>query len=140
MKKATILLLVIATIFACKKNNDAPTTPTIAATPMGTLVASAKIIEGTTPGDKANGDAMVFDSNGTFTLYLTNFVSTPGPDVHVYLATNASASSFVDLGVIKSASGNQQYTIAGTPNLTNYKYLLIWCKRYSIYFGGGQFY
>lgn len=141
MKKVIVLLFVLINIVACKKDNETTSTtpPPNPEAPTGMLIASAKIVEGTTPGDKANGNAMIYNNNGKWSLYLTNFTSNAGPDLRVYLATSANANSFIDLGTLKSTSGNQQYDIAGTPDLATYKYVLVWCKKFSIYFGGGQF-
>ena len=81
---------------------------------------------------------MVFNDNGKWNLFLSNFLSAGGPDLHVYLATDAAASVFIDLGKLKSTSGNQTYAINGNPSLSNYKYVIIWCKQFGIYFGGGE--
>ena len=41
--------------------------------------------------------------------------SIPGPQVRVYLATDASGKTYKDLGALKGSKGNQQYAIpAGT--------------------------
>lgn len=106
--------------------------------PAGLVIASAKIVHGNFGGDKADGDAMVFDDNGKWNLFLSNFVSAGGPDLHVYLATDSAASVFIDLGKLKSTTGNQTYAISGNPSLSTYKYVIIWCKQYGIYFGGGE--
>jgi Electron transfer DM13 len=139
MKRVTFLLMAVIVFASCKKSNDTPTAPATDGKPAGTVIATAKIVEGTVPGDKANGDAMVYNNNGVWKLYLTNFSSVNGPDLRVYLATNSSVASFIDLGKLKSTSGNQTYDITGNPDLKNYKYVIIWCKQFSVYFGGGQF-
>lgn len=139
MKKIAFFLVAAFMFASCKKSNDTPTTPSNDGKPAGTVIATAKIVEGTVPGDKANGDAMVYNDNGVWKLFFTNFSSNNGPDLRVYLATNASAASFIDLGKLKSTSGNQTYDIPGNPDLKNYKFVIIWCKQFSIYFGGGQF-
>lgn len=139
MKKIAFVLMTFVVIASCKKSNDTNTTPANDGKPAGTVIATAKIVEGTVPGDKANGDAMVYNNNGVWKLFLTNFSSVNGPDLHVYLATSPSATSFISLGKLKSTGGNQTYDIAGNPDLKNYKYVIIWCKQFSIYFGGGQF-
>ncbi len=139
MKKALFMLLAVVSLASCKKTNETTTTPATDGRPAGTVIATARIMEGTTPGDKANGDAMVFNDGGKWKLFLSDFSSVNGPDLHVYLATNTSAAAFLDLGKLKSTSGNQTYDITGNPDLKNYKYVIIWCKAFSIYFGGGQF-
>jgi hypothetical protein len=71
-------------------------------------------------------------------LRLENFKSTNGPNVHIYLATNKSASDFIDLGRLKANNGNQNYDIPSGTNLTKYNMALIWCKDFSVLFGNAQ--
>jgi hypothetical protein len=47
-------------------------------------------------------------------LRLENLKATNGPDLYVYLATDKSASDFVDLGRLKANNGNQNYDIHDT--------------------------
>jgi hypothetical protein len=138
MKKLFALLLVAAMCNACKKENNTPTTPGTDEKPSGSAIASAKIDEGNIAGDKARGDAKIYNDNGTWKLYLFNFSTTNGPDLHVYLETTENATSFIDLGLLKSTTGNQTYNISGNPSLATYKYIIIWCKQFGVFFGGGQ--
>jgi hypothetical protein len=138
MKKLMIFMMAAVTLASCKKD-ETPATPATDGKPAGVVIATARIVEGPIAGDKANGDAMIYNDNGTWKLFLSGFSTNAGPDLRVYLSTNSSAASFIDLGKVKSTSGNQTYDIAGNPDLKNYKYVLIWCKQFSVYFGGGQF-
>ena len=71
-------------------------------------------------------------------LRLENFRSTNGPNVHVYMSTNKDATDFVDLGRLKANNGNQNYNIPIGINVAKYKYVLIWCKDFSVLFGSAQ--
>jgi Electron transfer DM13 len=71
-------------------------------------------------------------------LRLENFRSTNGPNVHVYMSTNKDATDFVDLGRLKANIGNQNYNIPIGINVAKYKYVLIWCKDFSVLFGSAQ--
>ena len=71
-------------------------------------------------------------------LRLENFRSTNGPNVHVYMSTNKDATDFVDLGRLKANIGNQNYNIPIGINVSKYKYVLIWCKDFSVLFGSAQ--
>jgi Electron transfer DM13 len=139
MKKILSLLMLAAVFAACKKDNggDTSVNPGTDGTPPGAVIAMARITEGNVPGDKANGDAKIYNDNGKWRLYLTNFNN--GPDLHVYLATDATAATFIDLGRLKAVSGNQTYDIPGNPSTATYKYVIIWCKQFGVYFGGGMF-
>src|SRR5215831_13911506 len=79
----------------------------------------------------------------TRVLRFTNFITSNGPDVHVYMvaaddAKDAAAvenAGFVDLGVIKGNIGDQNYTLADDLDLAKYRAVSIWCKRFSVNFG-----
>jgi hypothetical protein len=67
-----------------------------------------------------------------------NFKVTNGPDLFVYLATDNSASDFVDIGKLKANIGNQNYQVPDGTDLTKYDTVLIWCKAFSVLFGSAD--
>jgi len=67
-----------------------------------------------------------------------NFKVTNGPDLFVYLATDKSASDFVDLGRLKANNGNQNYQIPSGTDLSKYNTVVIWCKAFSVLFGSAE--
>ena len=71
-------------------------------------------------------------------LRLENFKATNGPDLYVYLATDKSASDFVDLGRLKGNIGNQNYEIPEGTDFSRYDTVLIWCKAFSVLFGSAE--
>lgn len=71
-------------------------------------------------------------------LRLEDFSVTNGPDLYVYLATDSQASDFVDLGRLKANNGNQNYEIPEGTDLSKYNTVVIWCKQFSVYFGGAE--
>jgi Electron transfer DM13 len=73
--------------------------------------------------------------DGQTILRLENFKSTNGPNVHLYLATDKTASNFIDLGRLKANNGNQNYNIPVGADLAKYNTALIWCKDFSVLFG-----
>jgi hypothetical protein len=90
------------------------------------------------------GIATVYQmGDGTRVLRLTNFRTSNGPDVHVYMvaaddakdAATVEKAGFVDLGVIKGNIGDQNYTLGNDLDLTKYRAVSIWCKRFSVNFG-----
>jgi hypothetical protein len=68
-------------------------------------------------------------------LRLENFKATNGPDLYVYLATDNSASDFVNLGRLKGNIGNQNYDIPEGTDFSKYHTVLIWCQAFSVLFG-----
>jgi hypothetical protein len=81
--------------------------------------------------------------DGSRILRFTNFTTSNGPDVHVYMVASDDAkdaatvekAGFIDLGVIKGNVGDQNYVLAGDLDLAKYRAVSIWCKRFSVNFG-----
>jgi Electron transfer DM13 len=91
-----------------------------------------------------SGTATIYDMGaGTRVLRFTNFTTSNGPDVHVYMvaaddakdAASVQRAGFVDLGVIKGNVGDQNYSLGSDLDLAKYRAVSIWCKRFSVNFG-----
>lgn len=75
-------------------------------------------------------------------LRLTEFTTSNGPDVRVYLVAAADASDnetvkkagFVELGKLKGTDGDQNYDIPAGLDLNRYRAATIWCKRFAVNF------
>jgi Electron transfer DM13 len=137
MSKICICTLFILLSLSCSKEDKAPTEtlddPGISA---GTGLAQGAF-QGTT-GHQVSGLVKYIELNGIKTIRLENFSSTNGPDLKVYLANDRNASIFINLGDLKSTSGNQNYTVSGMPELSQYSYVLIWCQQFGVLFGSAQ--
>lgn len=90
------------------------------------------------------GMASVIDlGDGRRVLRLTNFATSNGPDVRIYLVAapdvqndaTVKTAGFVELGPMKGNIGDQNYEIPATVDLANYRTVTIWCKRFSVNFG-----
>ncbi|WP_152287057.1 DM13 domain-containing protein [Flavicella marina] len=105
-------------------------------------------------GDYAiSGNATLnFLLNGTKTLsFDSNFATTSGPDLHVYLSNETTVSTpggvlttpnTVEVGLLQSASGSQSYDLSAISpaiGLDTYTYVHIHCKAYDHYWGAGTF-
>lgn len=93
---------------------------------------------------ETKGTATVFQlADGKKTLRLTDFATSNGPDVHVYLVAADDAkdndavtnAGFVDIGSLKGNIGDQNYDLPADADLTKYRAVTIWCKRFSVNFG-----
>ena len=74
----------------------------------------------------AKGNALVVPlENNQQILRLEDFSSTNGPDLYVYLASDASASDYVSLGQLKANNGNQNYDIPEGTDLAKHDTVLI---------------
>jgi len=97
--------------------------------------------------------SILHPTQGTATVYhvgddsrvlrFTNFSTSNGPDVHIYMVAandaNDAASvlhaGFIDLGSIKGNAGDQNYTLGSDVDLSKYRAVSVWCKRFSVNFG-----
>ena len=90
-----------------------------------------------------SGIATIYQMGDNRVLRLTDFSTSNGPDVHVYMVASEDAkdaatvqqAGFIDLGVIKGNIGDQNYTLGHDFDLTKYRAVSIWCKRFSVNFG-----
>jgi hypothetical protein len=92
---------------------------------------------------ETHGTATIHDlGRGRRVLRLTDFATSNGPDVRVYLigagdaADNASVTraGFVELGRLKGNRGDQNYEIPSGLDLTRYHAVTIWCYRFNVNF------
>jgi hypothetical protein len=80
--------------------------------------------------------------DGSRILRLTDFMTSNGPDVRVYLvaATDASDNAtvkragFIELGKLKGTDGDQNYQVPNDLDLGKYRAVTIWCKRFAVNF------
>jgi hypothetical protein len=82
-------------------------------------------------------------ADGDRILRFTNFKTSNGPDVHVYLvavddakdSATVKGADFIDLGEIKGNIGDQNYALGHDLDLSKYRTVSIWCKRFAVNFG-----
>lgn len=115
--------------------------------PAAAGTSSSEIIEsGTFSGvmHPTTGIATIYRlGDGSRILRFTNFTTSNGPDVHVYMVATDDArdtetvkrSAFIDLGIIKGNIGDQNYALRADLDLSKYRTVSIWCKRFAINFG-----
>lgn len=85
---------------------------------------------------------MLRTADGQTVVRLSDFKTSDGPDVHVWLteapankADAANNGKYVDLGVLKGNVGNQNYTVPPVAVAGNWSSVVIWCDRFSVPFG-----
>jgi hypothetical protein len=92
---------------------------------------------------KTAGRATIYQlADGKKILRFTNFETSNGPDVRVYLvaANDASDSDsvkragYMEVGALKGNLGDQNYELASDVDLSKYRAVTIWCKRFSVNF------
>ena len=80
--------------------------------------------------------------DGKKILRFTDFETSIGPDVHVYLVAADDAddnervekAGFLHLAALKGNIGNQNYDLLGDIDLTMYPSVTIWCRRFGANF------
>lgn len=92
---------------------------------------------------ETKGNAAIYQlADGKRTLRLTNFQTSNGPDVQVYLVAAADANDndtvtragFVPLGALKGNLGDQNYDVPSDVDLSKYRAVSIWCRRFGVNF------
>ena len=134
MQRLFILLICLPSrIISCKKNN----TPTIALNEMtdtsAMLKYSGPFISG--PYGAVTGRAEIYKNATAVEVKLAEFNSSNGPALHVFISKEVMPINFIDLGALKSTTGNQVYSVTGMPDFIDYKYISIHCVAYNHLFG-----
>lgn len=133
MKRNLTFLLLFA-LLACTKEN----TPTLSLDEKVDKTMSIEKAKGNFsngPYGTASGQAKIYTVGSATQLALENFSSSNGPDLKVYLSKEKDPVNFINLGDLKATSGNQLYDIPNNIKTTDYKYVLIHCKRFNHLFG-----
>ena len=117
--------------------------------PLSALQASAGMAQVLASGTfhsvahQSAGQATILQlAEGKRILRFTNFQTSNGPDVRVYLVATTDAgdsdavkkAGFVEVGALKGNIGDQNYEIASALDLNKYRAVTIWCKRFSVNF------
>jgi hypothetical protein len=93
---------------------------------------------------ETRGSATIYQlDGGKRVLRLTEFSTSNGPDVRVYLIAAPDArddetvrrAGHVELGKLKGTNGDQNYDVPDGLDLDKYRAVTIWCKRFSVNFG-----
>jgi hypothetical protein len=108
--------------------------------------AAAVLVQGQfkSVAHETRGSATILElSNGNRLLRLTEFTTSNGPDVRVYLVAAPDAADnetvkkagFVELGKLKGTDGDQNYEVPADLDLNKYRAVTIWCRRFAVNFG-----
>jgi hypothetical protein len=100
-------------------------------------IPSGASVTGTT-GHPASGTARVVEADGKTYIRYENFKTINGPDLYVYLAKDLDATEFVDLGRLRATEGNVNYEVPVGVDVSQYRYVLVWCKAFSVLFNSAD--
>jgi Electron transfer DM13 len=136
MKKLLMLSLAFCLfLISCKKDTietiDTPvlTDPKDVTLSSGTFVSGAHPTSGTIKliEDKDKNKFLVFDA----------FKTDAGPDLRIYLSEDKSASVFTEI-TKDVKNGTYQLAVPANADTGKQKFVLIWCKQFSVLFGSAE--
>jgi hypothetical protein len=108
--------------------------PPQAAPPQPVAVGSGEFVSG---AHTTTGSATLIDRpDGSRVLTLTGLMTSPGPDLRVYLVpgNGRSVDGAVDLGALKGNRGDQEYAVPATASSVRGA-VVIWCRAFTVNFG-----
>jgi len=117
------------------------TTQAAAAQAQPVLLSAGRFHDG---AHKTSGSAGIYRlPDGKRVLRLSEFETSNGPDVQVYMVAasdatdNATVTSagFVNVGALKGNQGDQNYDLPSDLDLSKYRAATIWCRRFGVNFG-----
>jgi len=122
-------------------NETLPTSNATAAKTSETVIQSGTFHD---VAHKTSGTASVYQlADGKRLLRFTNFETSNGPDVRVYLVAASDATDsdtvkkagFREIGMLKGNIGDQNYEIPADVDLAKYRAVSVWCQRFGVNFG-----
>ncbi|MGB3641348.1 MAG: DM13 domain-containing protein [Rivularia sp. (in: cyanobacteria)] len=124
-----------------QQSETQPQAETVAETPaVGAVQSSGAFINAEHP---TKGTASIIIENGKKYIQFDNqFKSDNGPDLFVILHkddklpnTGIKQADYTTIAALKSTSGTQKYEIPENVDVSNFKSLAIWCRRFNATFG-----
>jgi hypothetical protein len=134
--KVIFVVIFCSLLFRCQPEDAVPQTMVGNFDSSTATLLKTGMVEGI--GHIASGTASVFQENSKITLVLDPYSSQNGPDLKIYLSKDANATEYLRLGPLQSTSGRQSYKVPGTPDLTQYHYVQVWCEKYTVVFARAE--
>ena len=138
MKKLLIAYIALLS-WSCVKNDEL--TPVTQTTPPavvgGTQESLGTFSNGVHP--TSGTVRVVADKTDAKKKYLSfeNFKTDAGPDLYVYLAEDKTAKGFISVMKLDK-TGTFVLDVPTNADLTKQKYVLIWCKQFTVLFGSAK--
>ncbi len=135
MNKLLLISTLIAgmAISACQKTDDVQETISINSA-TDSLIASGTFKRTT---KNTSGTAKVYRRANDLLLVFENFKTGSGPDVRIYLSTTVNAKPFINLGTL-AKEGTFSISLPLATDISNYKYVCIWCEPFTQIFGTAE--
>ena len=136
MKKLTLyaIAVLISLIICCKKDVPETSSKTFDIT-KATLLKQGNLVSNV---HQVSGTVKLYQNGSEKVIYFENFKTDAGPDLRVYFSDTTNNVNYTELGLLQANSGSFYYTLNTSVNANDYKYILIWCKQYSVLFGNSK--
>jgi len=126
--------------------STAPATPSAPPSPTTSAFAPRTVSSGEFQGTDefhfGSGTATLIEVEpGRFHLRLEDFSVRNGPDLYVYLSTDADdyADDALELGTLKATDGSFGYDLPAGTDVGRFRSAIIWCKQFSHLFAVASF-
>lgn len=115
-------------------------TTTVGTTPPVSTTSQAGLLQGMFMSNvhPTSGTVSVSEVSGKRTLVFTNFRTDGGPDLRIYLAENTGLRNFIEVSRLNSTSGNFSVELPAGADPSRQRYVIIWCKAFSVLFGNAE--
>jgi hypothetical protein len=100
----------------------------------GVLVRDESFAIVDTPAHPASGEVRILETADETLVRFENYDGTNGPDLFVYLAKDRQAKEFVSLGKAKGNKGNINYEVPDDVDISEYRYVMTWCRAFGVLF------
>ena len=136
MKKIIIYTFgILLLMTACQKDPLENLNDPIDIAPTDTVLLTANFTNGAHP--TSGKVQLIKDQNNNKSLVFENFKTDSGPDLRIYLAKDKNASQFVEIASTVN-TGNFKIELPANADTDNQKFVLIWCKQFSVLFGHAE--
>lgn len=132
--KKTVCLLMLATLFACTKNEVETVVEDVDKTKLKVLY-SGEFISGSNP--TSGKISIAEDDKKVIKLYLEDLKSDSGPDLRLILAEDLKAKNGVEI-IAAPKNGTYSLDLPANIDFGKNKFALIWCKRFTKLFGSAE--
>jgi len=144
--KTTATALIMANVFAISFAQTVYAAP-VDAEAIASSVAKSENQNFIKKKYKIKGQWKVIQENGqTVIRFSDDFKTKKGPDLKIFLSPQSvgdvtgetAINGAINIGVLKSNKGAQDYILPAGVSLTDFSSVLIHCEAYSVLWGGGN--
>jgi Electron transfer DM13 len=138
--KLSVLILTVSFLFlGCKKKEKEKEVVMNDVVANGSALLKKGTLSDGDPSHKSSGVVEVYQTSGNKTLQFKTFNGSIQPDVRVYLSESpTNITNATELGPVKATTGSFNYTFDDSINLSTRKYVVLWCKQFSVLFGKAE--